>query len=328
MQPNIASRFNQFSTAEEVIGDTDLTGKFVVITGGSTGIGKETARVLANAGADIFIGARSLEKLKIAREELNSTSAGKTTIAELDLMEPISADAFADAALALGRPVDLLINNAGVMAPPLMRNSLGIESQFATNYVGHAIVTSRLAPALLQAEQPRLVCLASSGHHASPVDLDDLNFEQREYQKWMAYGQSKTADVLLAVKAATALGKKGVTTLAVHPGYIITELQRYLPEEEMAAVLASTAEKNKVSDEGQVRPVMKTIPQGAATSVWAATSPKLTGKGPLYLEDCKVADVIDTPNMISGVLPYALDEMLAEQLWSKTELLLGKPLPL
>lgn len=328
MQSKVASPFNIDSTAEEVIGSIDLTGKLAVITGGSTGIGKETARVLAEAGADLFVGARSREKLESAREEISSSKKGAVNIAELDLMEPASADAFADAVLALGRPVDLLINNAGVMAPPLSRNSLGMESQFATNYVGHAILTSRLAPALLQAEEPRLISLASSGHHASPVDLDDLNYEQREYHKWKAYGQSKTANVYLALKVAKALGEKGVTALAVHPGYIMTELQRYLPEEEMAAVLATTSEKAAKSGSEQIGPAMKTIPQGAATTVWAATSPDLVGKGPLYLENCEVASVIAAPNMVSGVLPYALDTSLAEQLWCKTEALLGRSLPL
>ena len=321
MQTPIETPFNKDTTAEEALGSIDLTGKLAVITGGSTGIGKETARVLAKAGADIFIGARDVEKLETARNELAANAPGKIYSARLDLMEPASANEFADAVLELNRPIDLLINNAGVMATPLKRNSLGMEMQYATNYVGHAIITSRLAPALVKAGESRLVSLSSLGHQFSPPVLDDLNFNQREYDKFASYGQSKTGNILLAVKVAKELGDKGVTALAVHPGMIETELTRYMSQEELEAATVKTIEGS-----GQDIPI-KTIPQGAATTVWAATAPEFKGKGPLYLEDCRVARIVEEPNMTDGVLPYALDEELAEALWQKTEELLGQSLP-
>lgn len=322
MQTPIETPFNKATTAEEVLGSIDLTGKLAVITGGSTGIGKETARVLAKAGADIYIGARDVEKLETARNELAANASGKIYSARLDLMEPASANEFADAVLELDRPIDLLINNAGVMATPFQRNSLGMEMQYATNYVGHAIITSRLAAALVQAGESRLVSLASLGHQFSPPVLEDLNFDQREYDKFVSYGQSKTGNILLAVKVAKELGGKGVTALAVHPGMIETELTRYMSTEELEAATVKTIENS-----GQDIP-MKTIPQGAATTVWAATSPEFKGKGPLYLEDCRVARIIEQPNMADGVLAYALDEKLANDMWKKTEELLGQELPL
>ena len=322
MQTPIDSPFNNTTTAEEIIASIDLSGKLAVITGGSTGIGKETARVMANAGADIFIGARNVEKLNEAKEELAAVGSGEVFAARLDLMEPASVHEFADVVLALGRPLDLLINNAGVMATPLERNSLGMESQYAINYVGHAILTSRLAPALVEAGESRLVSLSSLGHQLSPPVLEDLNFDQRDYDKWQSYGQSKTGNILLAVKVVKELGDKGVTALAVHPGMIETELTRYMTPEELEKQSAATVEAS-----GQELP-MKTIPQGAATTVWAATAAEFTGKRALYLEDCHVAPIVELPNMKYGVLPYALDEDLADRMWEATEELLGQPLPL
>lgn len=324
MQQPIESPYSASTTADEVIGSTNLKGKLAVITGGSTGIGKETARVLANAGADIFIGARSLDKLDAAKAELTSESGSQIYTAELDLLEPASVDAFADAVLALDRPIDILINNAGIMASPLERNSLGIESQLATNYVGHAILTSRLAPAMLRAGESRLVSLSSSGHQASGVIMDDVNWEHIKYNKWAAYGQSKTGNSLLAFKVAKELGDKGVTALAVHPGYIQTELGRYMPEGEWAMSMGAAAKMAGRTD----GPSVKTVHQGAATSVWAATAAELNGKGPLYLENCQVAEIIDKPNMLDGVVRHAIDEDMADKLWQKAEELLGKSLPL
>lgn len=323
MQEPIESPFNASTTAEQALGATDLSGKLVVITGGSAGIGKETARVLANAGADIVIGARALEKLDAAKTELAAESGSQIFTEILDLAEPASVDAFADAVLALDRPIDILINNAGIMATPLERNSLGIESQLATNYVGHAQLTSLLAPAMLRADESRLVSLTSSGHQASGVLIDDVNWEQNKYNKWAAYGQAKTGNSLLAFKVANALGDKGVTALAVHPGYIQTELGRYMKENEWETAMEATAKMS-----GKDAASVKSVPQGAATSVWAATASELKGKGPLYLEDCQVAKIIGKPNMLNGVVNHALDAEMAEQLWSKAEELLGRSLPL
>ena len=271
--------------------------------------------MLAKAGADVFIGARNAEKLKAAKEKLLISGASRVNSHTLDLMEPVSVTQFAHAILELGRPVDILVNNAGIMACPLARNSLGIESQFATNFLGHALLSSLLAPQLIQARSSRLVSLTSTAHHLSPVVFEDINYDKRNYHPWLAYGQSKTANVLLAVKAAKHLKHKGVTVTAVHPGVIKTELMRSMSEEEQAAAIENAVE-------------LKTVESGSATSVWAATAPALEGQGPIYLEDCQVASLIDEPNNAYGVLPYALDPDPADQLWAKAEEMLGQSLPL
>lgn len=324
MQTPVDSPFDKTSTSEDVVGSLDLSGKLVVITGGSQGIGKATARAMANAGADVFIGALA-DQLDTAHRELEASTIGKIYAAELDLAEPASVDEFADAVLALNRPVNVLINNAGTMALELTQNSLGIELTLAVNYVGHAILTSRLAPALIAAGESRLVSVASTGHHYSTVVLDDLNYEHREFDKIDSYGQSKTGVVLLTVKAAKELGAKGVTASAIHPGNILTELMRSMPPEELDKLLAELA---TMQERVGVELYMKSPSQGAATSVWAATSAALKDKGPLYLEDCHVAPMIEEPNYTYGVLAYALDEKLADDLWKKTEAMLNRPLPL
>ena len=320
MQEPISSPFSRDTLAEEVVSGIDLSGRLAVITGGSTGLGKETARVLAKAGADLFVGARSAPKLEAAKTDLIQGGARHVQSCPLDLMESDSVRRFAQAVLELDRPIDILINNAGIMACPLARNSLGIESQLATNFLGHALLASLLAPQLIRAQKSRLVSLTSTAHHLSPVCFEDINFERREYEPWSAYGQSKTANILLAVKAAKHLKENGVTVTAVHPGVVVTELMRSMSEKEQAAAI-----KNR---EVHDLPEFQTIESGSATSVWAATAPALEGKGPVYLEDCKVAPLIDRPNQAYGVLPYALDPDLADQLWTKAEEMLGQSLPL
>ncbi len=320
MQTPVETRFNRDTQATEVVEGINLAGKFAVVTGGSTGLGKETARVLTVAGADVFIGARDVAKLENARRELLAEAASSVYSEPLDLAEPDSVEQFANAVLDLDRPIDMLVNNAGIMACPLARSSLGIESHLAINYVGHALLVSLLAPSLVRAGKSRLVSLSSTGHHLSPVVFEDVNFDSREYEPWAAYGQSKTADVLLAVKAAKHLKDKGVTATAVHPGMIVTELLRFMSEEEQAAAVKYAGT--------QGLPEFKTVESGAATSVWAATAPALEGHGPVYLEDCQVAPLIDQPNSAYGVLPYALDTEFADQLWVEAEKMLGRPLPL
>lgn len=320
MQRPVDSKFTRDTPAIDVIQGIDLSGKFAVITGGSTGLGKETARVLAVAGADIFIGARDEVKLESAKQELVVGHAKNVFAAPLDLADVHSVLEFSKAVQELGRPIDILIHNAGIMACPQSYNSFGIESQFATNYVGHALLTSEFAPLLTRAKLSRLVVLSSSGHHISPVMFEDINFNQSDYDPWVAYGQSKTADVLLAVKASKHLKEKGVTVTAVHPGMIQTELMRYMSPEEAAAAADQTAEQNL--------PEFKNVEAGSATSVWAATAPELEGRGPLYVEDCQVAPIVDQPNRAYGVLPYALDPELADLLWTKAEEMLDRPLPL
>ena len=319
-QRNIESRFGKKSTAQEVLRGVNLGGKLAVITGATAGIGKATARALAGAGATVVIGGRSPQALDRARAEISAVSAQLTVHAfALDLMSIASVDKFADEVLALDRPVDILINNAGVTGP-LLRNEQGIESQLMTNFIGHAVLSSRLARALVRAGCSRVVSLSSFGHHYSPVVFDDLNFEQRPYSAWDGYGQSKTACVLLAVKLARALGGNGVEGFAVHPGAIMTELGRNMSQEdfELAKQRGSIPSPED----------WKTPEGGAATSVWAATERLLEGRAPLYLEDCGVAPLVDKPNYYYGVMKYALDPDNAERLWSATEQLIQRALPL
>jgi len=322
VQEPVETQFDRDSTAAEVVAGKDLTGKLAVITGGSVGLGLETARALASAGADVFIGARRSDALAAATATLEQAGSGSVHSHTLDLMAPASVDSFADAVLALDRPVDILVNNAGIMACPQDYTALGIESQLATNYVGHAQLTSRLARAIVTADGGRVVSHSSTGHQVSPVNLGDLNFKITPYHPFKAYGQSKTADVLLAIKVGKHLNDKGVTVHAVHPGIIETELGRFLTAEDRERMAAS------MKIDTDTTPAFKTVESGSATSVWAATAVELADKPPLYLEDCKVGELIDVPNFTHGVLPYALDGEIADELWSRAEAMLARELPL
>lgn len=309
-------------TAAEVCAGIRLHGKLAVITGASAGLGKETARVLALAGAHVFLGGRDEQTLMTAKREIAAGSAqAEISVHRLDLMSATSIAAFTRAVESLARPVDLLICNAGIMAVPLRHSHAGIEAQLMTNYVGHALLTSRLHPLLRSAGQARFVSLSSSAHHLTSVDLADLSYHRRHYERWHAYAQSKTAAALLAVQVYQRLGRYGVTALTVHPGMIQTEPRRCLTEEETGAIARRCGSADATSR-------WKTIAAGAATSVWAATAAELEGAGPMYLEDCAVAPRVIQPNFLYGVMPYALDETLAEDLWHATERLLGQALPL
>ncbi len=308
------------TTSSEVMEGVDLSGKFAVITGGSSGIGYEATRALLAAGADVFIGARDAAKLAGAAVQLGQETRREVRFFPLELSELESVDAFADAVIATGRPVDLLIANAGIMACPLERNSRGIEMQLATNYLGHAALASRLAPALVKAGAARVIALTSSGHHFSAIRADP-NFEREEYDKWTAYGQSKTACALLARKVHSAMSKAGVTGLAVHPGFIQTDLMRYLSKEDYVAM------QSRTDIELPKTRTYKTVAQGAATTLWAATAPQLAGEF-AYLEDCSIAKPAERRDTLHGVMPWALDAEAAEQLWSRAEQLLGRALPL
>ncbi|KUO53681.1 MAG: hypothetical protein APF78_05305 [Sphingomonadales bacterium BRH_c3] len=311
------TRFDRTSTAQEVAAGHDLRGKLVVLTGPAAGIGQETARVLALTGADLVLGVRNPAAAKEQFTDLPGADA--LNIVRLDLMEEQSVDSFADAVLNLDRPVDILINNAGIMACPLARDARGLESQFATNFVGHAILTSRLAPALRRSSYARLVSLSSIAHQRAGIEFDDISFERREYDPWIAYGQSKTASCLLAIQAQAALGGPGFDAFAVHPGVIpATGLVRYMTKEAIAAALArsTTPIENH-----------KTVETGAATTVWAALDSSLTGRGPLYLEDCGIAETVTEQNGRYGVMANAMDPAIAERLWHWTEEKLGRALP-
>lgn len=314
-QASIGSGFGFESTAEEVIKGIDLTGKVVVVTGGYAGLGLETTRVLSGAGATVIVPARDLVKAQKLVDGIP-----RVELAALDLMNPESINAFAKSFLESKRPLDVLINNAGVMMNPLTRDSRGYESQFSTNHLGHFHLTARLWPALLRSKAARVINLSSFGHTFSPVDLDDPNFERRNYNKTKAYGQSKTANILFTV----ALDKRGkphnVRAFAVHPGIIFeTDLTRHLPSEYFGQRGIEFNENRTIKNNPGI-PV-KNIPQGASTTVWCATSPQLNGKGGVYCEDCDVTPVTapDESIAVGKVTPYAIDPITAESLWKLSE---------
>jgi NAD(P)-dependent dehydrogenase (short-subunit alcohol dehydrogenase family) len=305
-QRPIPSGFNAKTTAREAIGDRKLDGLIAVVTGGYAGVGLETTRILSEAGATVIVPARTIDKARAALAGL-----ARVEIDSLDLAEPTSIDAFAARFMASGRPLHLLLNNAGIMATPLVRDARGFESQFATNHLGHFQITARLWPALRAASGARVIALTSRGHARAGVDFDDPHFDRRPYDKWIAYGQSKTANALFAL-ALDARGEAHcVRAFSVHPGGIITELMRSLPDDEARAILA---------DPRNAPENMKTVEQGAATSVWCATSAQLDGMGGVYCEDVDIAEPVaaDAP-ALRGVKPWAMDRDLAERLWTKSE---------
>jgi NAD(P)-dependent dehydrogenase (short-subunit alcohol dehydrogenase family) len=306
-QKPLGSGFGSKTTAREVLVGLDLTGHTAIVTGGYSGLGLETTRALAEAGADVIVPARTEEK---ARKAL--AGIPRVELETLELIDPDSVDAFASRFVESGRPLDILINNAGIMAPPLSRDARGYESQFATNHLGHFQLTARLWPALKRADKARVVSVSSTAIAVGSVDFEDPNYEHREYNKWQAYGQSKTANALFAV----ALDKRGepfgIRAFSAHPGVIPTDLARFLPQEELGF-------------EGE----MKTTEEGAATSVWCATSPQLEGKGGVYCMDVDIAKVDSdfcarAPGQEpEGVLPWATDPDLAERLWTLSERMCG-----
>jgi NAD(P)-dependent dehydrogenase (short-subunit alcohol dehydrogenase family) len=244
----------------------------------------------------------------------------------MDLLDPASVDAFASRFLATGRPLDILVNSAGIMAAPLARDGRGYESQFATNHLGHFQLTARLWEALSRADGARVVSVSSLGHRYSPVVFDDPNFEHREYDPWAAYGQSKTANILFAVELDRRGQDAGVRAFSLHPGSIPgTGLERHVPRQDLEAAGIIDEAGNPILDPGRN---LKTVPQGAATIVWCATSPQLDGLGGVYCENCDIAPVISEQigetsmadgAHLRGVMPYAVDPKGAEQLWTLSE---------
>jgi NAD(P)-dependent dehydrogenase (short-subunit alcohol dehydrogenase family) len=307
------TRFDARSTAREVIAGHDLSGCDAVVTGGASGIGVETVRALASAGARVVIATRDRSKGEEVAERLRrETGNDAIEFRPVDLASLASVGAFATQFLALRRPVHVLINNAGIMATPLAYTADGFESQFGTNHLGHFALTLGLLPALKAAGGPRVVSLTSLGHRRSDVDFDDLDFRRRPYDPWLAYGQSKTANVLFAVGLTQRLAGDGVVANAVHPGGIMTGLQKHVPREEQIRL-------GWIDESGVPHPRMKDAEQGAATSIWAAVAPELEGVGGHYLEDCAIARAWSADKPMSGVKPYALDPERAQRLWSVSE---------
>ncbi|GAA4007000.1 SDR family NAD(P)-dependent oxidoreductase [Deinococcus rubellus] len=314
---HITSPFGARSTALEVVAGHNLSGKTAVVTGAASGIGVETARALLSAGARVLLAVRDTAKGEAVAQELRrSTGNDAAEVVELDLSSLASVRAAAARILERVPRLDILINNAGVMVTPFSRTADGFEMQFGTNHLGHFLLTELLMPALLAAAPARVVALSSSGHRRSDVRLDDLNYDSRPYEKWEAYGNSKTANALFAVGLTRKYGSQGVTANSVNPGGIMTGLQKHLPAEEQRAM-------GWMDENGNLNPVFKTVEQGAATSVWAAVGAELEGVGGLYLEDVQEALPVDPSRPYVGYLPYLRDGEKAQRLWDESEKLVG-----
>jgi NAD(P)-dependent dehydrogenase (short-subunit alcohol dehydrogenase family) len=323
----MATVFGANSTTEDVLAGAQLDGKRILVTGVSAGLGVETARALAAHGARVVGAARDLGKAQKATEQVRkdaSAGGGGLELVELDLGDLRSVRACADGLRARGEPLDGIIANAGVMATPFGHTVDGFETQFGTNHLGHFVLINRLAPLLRSGG--RIVNLSSAGHRFSNVDLDDPNFERTPYEPFLAYGRSKTANILFAVALDERHRGRGVRAAAVHPGIIQTELGRYMDPN----VLRARIEEMNRQLTGQGKPgfEFKTVPQGAATSVWAAVVAPAEEVGGRYCENCRVSDVVaddvGITGVSEGVRAYALDRGTAERLWKKSEEMVGE----
>ncbi|MDQ1166503.1 SDR family NAD(P)-dependent oxidoreductase [Flavobacterium sp. SORGH_AS_0622] len=330
LQKPIGSGFNKASTTTDVIQGIDLTGKTAIVTGGDGGLGLEITKTLTSAGATVIVPARDTEKAK-----KNLQGILNVEVETLNLTDPDSIDAFAENFLASGRPLHMLINNAGIMWTPLQRDQRGYEGQFSTNHLGHFHLTAKLWDALKKANGARVVNVSSSGHHFSPVLFEDVNYNVRKYDKFEAYGQAKTANVLFAVELDKRAQQFGVRAYSLHPGLILeTNLSRYLTFEDFVAIGALHPDGTpNIEAEAEMKKIQKTKEQGAATTVWAATSPKLQNIGGVYLENVEIADYNPdfydseagrkSPAGIAGVAPFAVEDQAAQRLWTISEELTG-----
>src|ERR1700757_5319588 len=322
-----ATPFGATSTTDDVLSGVNLKGKRILVTGVSAGLGVETARSLAAHGAHVVGAARNLNKAKTATEQVRKDAAansGSFELVELDLANLKSVRACADGLLAKGEPFDVVIANAGVMATPFGHTEDGFETQFGTNHLGHFVLVNRIAPLLRPGG--RLINLASSGHRFANVDLEDPNFERTPYDPWIAYGRSKTANILFAVAFDLRHRGRGIRAAAVHPGGIQTDLSRHLDATQLQAAIDRI---NTQSAAGGGQPFKyKTIPQGAATSVWAGFVASAEEIGGRYCENCHVSQIVpaDKPLTVNseGVRVYALDPKTAKALWRKSEELVGE----
>lgn len=316
LQHPIGSGFNAGSTSTDVIKGIGLKGKIAIVTGGNSGIGLETAKTFAQAGATVIVPTRNIEKAKHNLKDIPNIE-----IAPMDLMEPSSIDEFAESFLASNRPLHLLINNAGIMWVPLRRDNRGFESQLATNYLAPFQLTARLLPALKAAKGARVVNVSSGGHQFSAVDFDDLNFNHHPYETLLGYGQSKTALNLFSMELDTLAQPFNIRAYSLCPGAVGgTELSREAPTD-LFQKLGYTDSQGNILPE--VAASLKSIPQGAATSVWCATSPLLENIGGVYCENVEIAKLGQADSIIGGVAPYSLDKTNAKRLWKMSEELTG-----
>jgi NAD(P)-dependent dehydrogenase (short-subunit alcohol dehydrogenase family) len=326
-QTPIGSGFGARTTALEAIDGIDLTGRLAIVTGGYSGLGLETTRALLSAGADVIVPARTLAKAEAALDALLDAGdangdpfLGELIVADLDLADPQSIDHFTADILELERGIDILINNAAIMACPLARDARGFESQLATNHYGHFQMTMGLLPALLDARDgARVVSLSSIGHARSPIAFEDPHFNERAYDKWSAYGQAKTANALFALELDRRGAAFGLRAFSVHPGGIMTDLQRSLSTDEMRAM-------GWIDEAGTPNAIFKTPEQGASTTIWCATAPDLDGMGGVYCEDCDIAVAAEAGGGYGpGVRPHARDAEAALKLWDLSERETGAP---
>ena len=322
-----ATSFGATSTTDDVLSGVNLKGKRIFVTGVSAGLGVETARSLAAHGAQVVGAARDLNKAKAATEQVRkdaSANGGGFELVELNLANLKSVRACADGLLAKGESFDVIIANAGVMATPFGHTADGFETQFGTNHLGHFVLVNRIAS--LIRDGGRLINLSSSGHRYSNVDLEDPSFEHTPYEPFVAYGRSKTANILFAVAFDKRHRDRGVRAAAVHPGGIQTELARYLDASRMQKIVEQI--NQQLAAEGKPAFKFKTVPQGAATSVWAAVVAPADEIGNRYCENCHVGQIVPdhvTITAISeGVRGYALDAENAEALWKKSEEMVGE----
>jgi len=314
----VARSFSRETTTNELLEGVNLAGRRVLITGGSAGLGAETARALAAAGAHVILTARDPAKGERAAEAARAGAGrgAKVEVRALDLESLASVRACADRLLAEGEPLHVLIANAGVMAAPQGKTKDGFETQFGTNHLGHFVLVSRLVPLILRGAPGRIVSLSSSGHRFSDVDLDDPSFERTPYDPWLAYGRSKTANALFAVELDRRLAARGVRACAVHPGGIRTELGRHLTPATMQQLVARMTRPGA--------PAFKSVEQGAATTIWAGFIADPAEIGGRYCEDCGFATVTTDPEAMSGVRAWALDPARAQALWRRSEELVGE----
>lgn len=316
--------FGATSTTEDVLSGINLRGKRILITGVSAGIGVETARSLAAHGAQVVGAARDLAKAETATAQVWKDAAangGSFELIALDLASLKNVRACADELLKKGEPFDVVIANAGVMATPFTDTADGFEMQFGTNHLGHFVFANRIAPLIRTGG--RLINVSSAGHRRSNVDLEDPNFERTPYDPWVAYGRSKTANILFAVAFDKRHRGRGVRAAAVHPGAIQTELGRYIGAEEIQKLVDQISARLAAEGKGPFQ--WKTIPQGAATSVWAGVVAPADEIGAHYCENCHVGNIVpDDITLIEGVRAYAVDPANAEALWKKSEEMVGE----